>query len=88
MSPAALRDQKCTISSLACTDRRKIAPNLLRGICVRGFKGPGVGERRQWDDHQEVGREVPLESILEVQDLYDNHFDDSPVWQQAVAARL
>ena len=32
--------------------------------------------------------EVPLESILEVQDLYDNHFDDSPVWQQALAARL
>ena len=32
--------------------------------------------------------EAPLESILEVQDLYDNHFDDSPVWQQALAARL
>jgi len=32
--------------------------------------------------------EAPLESILEAQDLYDNHFDDSPVWQQALAARL
>jgi hypothetical protein len=32
--------------------------------------------------------EAPLESILETQDLYDNHFDDSPVWQQALAARL
>jgi mannose-6-phosphate isomerase-like protein (cupin superfamily) len=32
--------------------------------------------------------EAPLESILEKQDLYDNHFDDSPVWQQALAARL
>ena len=32
--------------------------------------------------------DAPLESILEVQDLYDNHFDDSPVWQQALAARL
>lgn len=31
---------------------------------------------------------APLESILEVQDLYDNHFDDSPVWQQALAARM
>jgi hypothetical protein len=32
--------------------------------------------------------DAPLESILEVQDLYDNHFGDSPVWQQALAARL
>jgi hypothetical protein len=32
--------------------------------------------------------EVPLESILETQDRYDNHFDDSPAWQQALAARL
>jgi mannose-6-phosphate isomerase-like protein (cupin superfamily) len=31
---------------------------------------------------------APLESILDVQDLYDNHFDDSPVWQQALAARM
>jgi mannose-6-phosphate isomerase-like protein (cupin superfamily) len=31
---------------------------------------------------------APLESILDVQDLYDNHFDDSPAWQQAMAARL
>jgi hypothetical protein len=35
-----------------------------------------------------VSGEAPLESILEVQDLYDNHFNDSPVWQQALAARL
>jgi hypothetical protein len=32
--------------------------------------------------------EASLESILEVQDRYDNHFDDSPVWHQALAARL
>jgi quercetin dioxygenase-like cupin family protein len=31
---------------------------------------------------------APLESILDVQDLYDNHFDDSPAWQQALAARM
>jgi hypothetical protein len=29
-----------------------------------------------------------VRSILEVQDRYDNHFDDSPVWQQVLAARL
>lgn len=32
--------------------------------------------------------EASLESILEMQDRYDNHFDDSPAWQQAMAARL
>jgi mannose-6-phosphate isomerase-like protein (cupin superfamily) len=32
--------------------------------------------------------QAPLESVLQTQDLYDNHFDDSPVWQQALAARL
>ncbi len=31
---------------------------------------------------------APLESILEVQDRYDNHFDESPAWQQALAARI
>jgi hypothetical protein len=31
--------------------------------------------------------QVPLEGILQTQDLYDNHFDDSPAWQQALAAR-
>jgi mannose-6-phosphate isomerase-like protein (cupin superfamily) len=35
-----------------------------------------------------VAGEAPLESILEVQDRYDNHFDESPAWQQALAARL
>jgi len=35
-----------------------------------------------------VAGEAPLESILETQDLYDNHFDDSPVWQLTLAARL
>jgi mannose-6-phosphate isomerase-like protein (cupin superfamily) len=50
---------------------------------------PGV-ERFEYFRHlQRIARgEAPLESILEVQDLYDNHFDDSPVWQQALAARL
>ncbi len=50
---------------------------------------PGV-ERFEYFRHlQRIGKgEVPLESILEVQDRYDNHFDDSPLWQQALAARL
>ena len=50
---------------------------------------PGV-ERFEYFRHlQRIGTgEAPLESILEVQDRYDNHFDDSPVWQQALAARL
>ena len=50
---------------------------------------PGV-ERFEYFRHlQRIGKgEVPLESILEVQDRYDNHFDDSPLWQQTLAARL
>ena len=50
---------------------------------------PGV-ERFEYFRHLQriASGEVPLESILEVQDLYDNHFEDSPVWQQALAARL
>jgi mannose-6-phosphate isomerase-like protein (cupin superfamily) len=50
---------------------------------------PGV-ERFEYFRHLQriAAGEVPLESILEVQDLYDNHFDDSPAWQQALAARL
>ena len=31
--------------------------------------------------------EATLESILATQDLYDNHYDDSPVRQQVLAAR-
>ena len=31
--------------------------------------------------------QASLESILQTQDLYDNHFDDSPVWQQTLAVR-
>jgi mannose-6-phosphate isomerase-like protein (cupin superfamily) len=50
---------------------------------------PGV-ERFEYFRHLQriASGEAPLESILEVQDLYDNHFDDSPVWQQVLAARL
>ncbi len=50
---------------------------------------PGV-ERFEYFRHlQRIATgQAPLESILEVQDLYDNHFDDSTVWQQALAARL
>jgi mannose-6-phosphate isomerase-like protein (cupin superfamily) len=50
---------------------------------------PGV-ERFEYFRHLQriAAGEAPLESILEVQDLYDNHFDDSPAWQQALAARL
>jgi hypothetical protein len=49
---------------------------------------PGV-ERFEYFRHlQRIGKgEVPLESILEVQATYDNHFDDSPVWHQALASR-
>ncbi len=49
---------------------------------------PGV-ERFEYFRHlQRVANgEVPLESILEVQDRYDNYFDESPAWQQALAAR-
>jgi quercetin dioxygenase-like cupin family protein len=35
-----------------------------------------------------VTGEAPLESILETQDRYDNHFDESSVWQQTLASRL
>jgi hypothetical protein len=38
---------------------------------------------------QRIGAgEAPLESIIETQDLYDNHFEESPVWQQNLASRL
>jgi len=50
---------------------------------------PGV-ERFEYFRHLQriaIGQ-APLESILEVQDLYDNHFDDSAIWQQTLAARL
>jgi len=50
---------------------------------------PGV-ERFEYFRHlQRIATgEAPLESILEVQDRYDNHFDDSPTWQQSLARRL
>jgi mannose-6-phosphate isomerase-like protein (cupin superfamily) len=50
---------------------------------------PGV-ERFEYFRHlQRIAKgEAPLESILEVQDRYDNHFDDSPAWQQNLARRL
>ena len=49
---------------------------------------PGI-ERFEYFRHLQriANGQMPLESILEVQDLYDNHFDDSPVWQQTLAAR-
>jgi quercetin dioxygenase-like cupin family protein len=50
---------------------------------------PGV-ERFEYFRHLQriANGEAPLESILEVQDRYDNHFDDSPLWQLTLAARL
>jgi mannose-6-phosphate isomerase-like protein (cupin superfamily) len=50
---------------------------------------PGV-ERFEFFRHLEriATGEAQLASILEVQDRYDNYFDDSQVWQQALAARL
>ena len=49
---------------------------------------PGV-ERFEYFRHLQriQNGQAPLESILEMQDLYDNHFDDSPLWQQALATR-
>ena len=32
--------------------------------------------------------QAPLESILHTQDRYEDHFDDSPVWQRVLTARL
>jgi mannose-6-phosphate isomerase-like protein (cupin superfamily) len=50
---------------------------------------PGV-ERFEYFRHvQRIATgEASLESILEVQDRYDNHFDASPAWQQNLAGRL
>jgi quercetin dioxygenase-like cupin family protein len=49
---------------------------------------PG-GERFEYFRHLQSiqSGQAPPQSILDVQDLYDNHFDDSPIWQQALAAR-
>jgi hypothetical protein len=49
---------------------------------------PGI-ERFEYFRHLQrihIGQ-APLESIREMQDLYDNHFDDSPVWQDRLATR-
>jgi mannose-6-phosphate isomerase-like protein (cupin superfamily) len=50
---------------------------------------PGV-ERFEYFRHlQRIATgEATLESILEVQDRYDNYFDDSPTWQQELVRRL
>ncbi|MFD7630005.1 cupin domain-containing protein [Streptomyces sp. NPDC059851] len=47
---------------------------------------PGI-ERFEYFRHLERIRfgKVPLESILEVQELYDNHFGTSAVWEEALA---
>jgi mannose-6-phosphate isomerase-like protein (cupin superfamily) len=50
---------------------------------------PGVQRFEYFRHLQRIATgEVPLESILEVQDRYDNHFDDSPAWQQNLVSRL
>jgi quercetin dioxygenase-like cupin family protein len=50
---------------------------------------PGVERFEYFRQLQRIATgEAPVESILEVQDRYDNYFDDSPVWQQVLAARL
>lgn len=50
---------------------------------------PGV-ERFAYFRHLEriAKDEASLESLLEVQELYDNHFDESPVWQQNLLNHL
>lgn len=50
---------------------------------------PGVERFEYFRQLQRIAAgQATLESILETQDLYDNHFDDSPAWQQALAAHL
>jgi len=50
---------------------------------------PGVERFEYFRQLQRIAAgQAPLESILQTQDLYDNHFDDSPVWQQVLTARL
>jgi hypothetical protein len=50
---------------------------------------PGVERFEYFRQLQRIAAgQAPLESIVQTQDLYDNHFDDSPVWQQALTARL
>jgi quercetin dioxygenase-like cupin family protein len=49
---------------------------------------PGVDRFEYFRHLQRIqSGQAPPESILDVQDLYDNHFDDSPIWQQTLAAR-
>lgn len=50
---------------------------------------PGV-ERFEYFRHlQRIATGVAsIESILDVQDRYDNYLDDSPAWQKALANRL
>ena len=49
---------------------------------------PGVERFEYFRQLQRIAAgQAPLESILQAQDRYDNHFDDSPAWQQALAAR-
>src|SRR5215475_2253450 len=50
---------------------------------------PGVERFEYFRQLQRIATgEAPLESILETQDRYDNHFEASQIWQQALAARL
>ena len=51
-----------------------LAPGVERFEYFRQLQRSAVGQ-------------ASLESILQTQDLYDNHFDDSPVWQQTLAVR-
>jgi mannose-6-phosphate isomerase-like protein (cupin superfamily) len=50
---------------------------------------PGVERFEYFRQLQRIAAgEAPLESILETQERYDNHFEESQAWQQAMAARL
>jgi hypothetical protein len=63
------------------------APASDAGLLI--ILAPGVERFEYFRQLQRIASgKAPLESILEVQDRYDNHFDGSPVWQQALAARL
>ena len=69
------------------TRERTAAPASDADLLI--ILAPGVERFEYFRQLQRIAAgEAPLESILETQDLYDNHFDDSPVWQLTLAARL
>jgi hypothetical protein len=71
-------------------DNRRTAKDALDALLeLSRILTPGVERFEYFRQLQRIASgQAPLASILQAQDLYDNHFDDSPVWQQALTARL